>query len=420
MEGENKIPSIRFKGFNNDWEQCKLDGIADVRDGTHDSPQYFSQGHPFITSKNVGGGYINYDDVQYISDSAFEEINKRSKVDTNDILMGMIGTIGNMALVREKPNFAIKNVALIKDTKAVYYIYLYHYLHSSSVMKQLNNGMDGGTQKFIALNKIRDLAISVPSDKEQRVVGDFMESIDNLITLHQSKLQKLINTKKAMVEKMFPQNGSNVPEIRFKGFTDSWEQRKFCETFTSLKNNSLSRAELNYEQGTVKNIHYGDVLIKFSEVLNVEKEEIPYISNEDFAAGSAALLQNGDIIIADAAEDETVGKCSEITGEEGIQIVSGLHTIPCRPITKFASGYLGYYMNSNAYHDQLLPLIQGTKISSISKSALQDTNIFYPDQEEQKRIGSFLLNLDNLITLHQHKLEKLQNVKKACLQKMFV
>lgn len=178
---------------------------------------------------------------------------------------------------------------------------------------------------------------------------------------------------------------------------------------------------MNYEKGTVKNVHYGDVLIKFGELLEVKIDDIPFVSNSDFVVGNAALLQNGDIIIADAAEDETVGKCSEITGLSDVKVVSGLHTIPCRPIEKFASGYLAYYMNSNAYHDQLLPLIQGTKISSISKSALQDTNIIYPKlYNEQKEIGDFFHNLDTLITLHQRKLEKLQNMKKAYLNEMFV
>ncbi len=209
------------------------------------------------------------------------------------------------------------------------------------------------------------------------------------------------------------------PSVRFKGFTDEWEQRKFSETFMYLQNNSLSRADLNYEQGLVKNVHYGDVLIKFGEILDVEKAEIPFISNNDFNVSSVSLLQNGDVVIADAAEDETVGKCSEIKAIDGTSIVSGLHTIPCRPSKKFATGYLGYYMNSRAYHDQLLPLIQGIKISSISKSALQNTDIIYPDSEkEQLQIGQFFQSLDNLITLHQRKYDKLINIKKAMLEKM--
>lgn len=185
MGNNDKRPKIRFKGFNDDWEQHKLDTITDVRDGTHDSPQYVETGHPFITSKNVKNGFINYEDIQYISDKDYEEINKRSKVDKNDILMGMIGTIGNIALVRETPRFAIKNVALIKDIGDVYYRYSYHCLQSNSITYQLDENLDGGTQKFIALNKIRELIIPVPSEREQLKIGDYMESLDNLISLHQ-------------------------------------------------------------------------------------------------------------------------------------------------------------------------------------------------------------------------------------------
>ena len=199
----SNIPEIRFAGFTDAWEQRKLDTITDVRDGTHDSPQYVETGHPFITSKNVKDGFINYEDIQYVSDKDYEEINKRSKVDKNDILMGMIGTIGNIALVRETPDFAIKNVALIKDIGDVYYRYLYHCLQSNSAAHQLDENLDGGTQKFIALNKIRELVIPVPSEHEQHKIGDYMESLDNLITLHQRKLEKLQNIKKSMLEKMF-------------------------------------------------------------------------------------------------------------------------------------------------------------------------------------------------------------------------
>lgn len=196
-------PEIRFKGFNDAWGQCKLDEISDVRDGTHDSPQYLLEGYPFITSKNIKDGIINFDDIQYISRADFEQINKRSKVDENDILMGMIGTIGNIALVREKPNFAIKNVALIKDIKSVYYLYLYHYLQSPMTSNQLEEGMDGGTQKFIALNKIRNLSIAVPESNEQLKVGNYLEHLNHLITLHQYQLDKLKNIKKTCLEKMF-------------------------------------------------------------------------------------------------------------------------------------------------------------------------------------------------------------------------
>ena len=175
-----------------------------------------------------------------------------------------------------------------------------------------------------------------------------------------------------------------------------------------MKNNSLSRAELSPENKGVMNIHYGDILVKYGEVLNVKQDELTYFGNTEVAKKyQNSYLQTGDIVIADAAEDETVGKCVEISGLGSEIVLSGLHTIPCRPKTKFSEGFLGYYMNSNAYHDQLLPLIQGTKVSSISKSAIQETVIMYPKSElEQRQIGSYLKELDNLIALHQRKCEK--------------
>ena len=171
----------------------------------------------------------------------------------------------------------------------------------------------------------------------------------------------------------------------------------------SLQNNTLSRADLSSEEGTAKNIHYGDILVKFGEVIDVKTESLPMIGDETVIAKyKSSFLQNGDVIVADTAEDETVGKCTEIAGLSDEIVISGLHTIPYRPLQKYAPGYLGYYMNSPSYHNQLLPLMQGIKVTSISKTALQNTDILYPKSAtEQAAIGRYFRNLDNLITLHQ-------------------
>ena len=212
-----------------------------------------------------------------------------------------------------------------------------------------------------------------------------------------------------------------VPKIRFPGFTDAWEQRKFSEVFYSIPNNTLSRSELSTDEGTVKNIHYGDVLINFDAYIDVQNAVLPRIVNDAKATKAAkSTLKDGDVVIADTAEDETVGKCAEIGNLVNDVVVSGLHTIPSRPKFKFGKGYLGFYMNSSAYHDQLRPLIQGIKVSSISKSALAKTELKYPkNMAEQEKIGSFFLMIDNTITLHQRKLEGMKLLKKSLLQKMF-
>ena len=213
----------------------------------------------------------------------------------------------------------------------------------------------------------------------------------------------------------------NTPNIRFKGFTDDWEQRKLGDVLVSLQNNTLSRADLSNESGVAKNVHYGDVLIKFGEVLDVGKEQLPMITDERVLSKyKASFLQNGDVIVADTAEDSTVGKCSEIAGLNGDIVLSGLHTIPYRPVEKFATGYLGYYLNSGAYHNQLIPLMQGIKVTSVSKSAMQDTDIVYPKSvKEQAMIGNCFQSLDHLITLHQRKCDETKKLKKFMLQKMF-
>ena len=217
------------------------------------------------------------------------------------------------------------------------------------------------------------------------------------------------------------QDNEKKPALRFKGFTDPWEQRKLDEAFDfTVPNNTLSRAELNQESGSVRNVHYGDVLIKYGSVLDVQNDELPFITGRSKDDFKGALLQNGDIIIADTAEDETTGKVCEIVNIQDKDVVAGLHTMVCRPKNKTAEGYFGYYMNSSSYHHQLLPLMQGIKVLSLSKTNVQKTTVKYPkDKAEQQKIADCLRRIDTLITLHQRKYEKLVNIKKSMLDKMF-
>ena len=217
------------------------------------------------------------------------------------------------------------------------------------------------------------------------------------------------------------QDNEKKPALRFKGFTDPWEQRKLDEAFDfTVPNNTLSRAELNQESGSVRNVHYGDVLIKYGSVLDAQNDELPFITGRSKDDFKGALLQNGDIIIADTAEDETTGKVCEIVNIQDKDVVAGLHTMVCRPKNKTAEGYFGYYMNSSSYHHQLLPLMQGIKVLSLSKANVQKTTVKYPkDKAEQQKIADCLRRIDTLITLHQRKYEKLVNIKKSMLDKMF-
>ncbi|MFC4795206.1 restriction endonuclease subunit S [Enterococcus devriesei] len=205
------------------------------------------------------------------------------------------------------------------------------------------------------------------------------------------------------------------------GDTDRWEQRKFEDCFNfPVSTNSLSRAMLNYDKGEVKNVHYGDVLIKYPSILNIKKEEVPYITDGSLETYTPNLLENGDLVFADAAEDEAVGKAVEINGITNENLVSGLHTIVARATKQKAEYFLGYYINSNIYHRQLLRLMQGSKVSAISKGNLQKTDVSFPENiEEQQKIGVFFKQLDDTITLHQRKLDLFKKMKQGYLEKMF-
>ena len=411
MENKKMVPEIRFSGFTDPWEQRKLDDITDVRDGTHDSPQYLEVGHPFVTSKNVKDGFINYEDIQYISDQDFEEINKRSKVDKNDILMGMIGTIGNIALVREVPDFAIKNIALIKDIGDIFYHYLYHCLQSNSVVHQLDENLDGGTQKFIALNKIRELVIPVPSEYEQHKIGECMGLLDNIITLHQRNLEKLKTFKKAMLDKMFPKNGELVPEIRFSGFTDPWEQRKVTE---------LGKIYIGLVTTMTK--HYtneGTLLIRNSDIKDYGFEfgDNPIYLENTFAQENESRMHNiGDVITVHTGD---VGTSAVITENEAKSI--GFATIVTRPnIQIITSNYLCTFLNTDKHKRWAVAISTGDGRTNYNLGDYYELVVPIPPIREQQLISSFVQNVNYLITLHQRKLEKLQNIKKSMLNKMFI
>lgn len=201
---------------------------------------------------------------------------------------------------------------------------------------------------------------------------------------------------------------------------DSWDTITFEECFTILPNNTLSRAELNYNGGEVQNIHYGDILVKFPAVLDCSTEGLPYINKENVSKASKGFLRDGDLIMADTAEDVIVGKSTEVIGIGDSKIVSGLHTIPCRPrdAEMFAPKWLGYFINHCTYHDQLIPYITGIKVSSVSKSAISSTVIAVPPKPEQEAIAEALSDIDTLIVNLEKLIVKKKAIKQGAMQEL--
>lgn len=210
-----------------------------------------------------------------------------------------------------------------------------------------------------------------------------------------------------------------IPKLRFLTFPiKNWDEKKLQDIFIYLSTNTYSRNLLNNKQGIYQNIHYGDILIKYGCIIDAQRDEIPYI-NKDVKCTTDNIIMDGDIVMADTAEDEIVGKTSEIFNIGDKKILSGLHTFWLRPLISFAPKYLGYFFNSTQYHNQLLPLIQGAKVSSISKKALNNTIIVYPSTSEQQKIADCLSSLDDLIEATAQKVDALKEHKKGLMQRLF-
>ncbi len=200
-DGES-MPEVRFKEFSEKWGYYKLGDMKDVRDGTHESPKYQLEGHPLVTSKNLKDNGLDLNEVSLISDLDFEAINRRSKVNVGDILFGMIGTIGNPVLI-ERDDFAIKNVALIKENEKVKNQFLNQLLKSPVFDKYIRREIAGNTQKFLGLSKIRNFQLHIPIVEEQQKIAEFFKQLDDLIAENERELELLQETKKGFLQKMF-------------------------------------------------------------------------------------------------------------------------------------------------------------------------------------------------------------------------
>ncbi|MDK9757927.1 restriction endonuclease subunit S [Vibrio sp. D173a] len=424
MSYEINAPEFRFEGFSVEWERSYLGNLCQIGDIDHRMPESKSTGIPYLmTGDFYGINGLDFGNAKLISIEDYELLSKKIKPEFGDILFARYASVGAVRYVETDTKFLISySCAILKTNNTTYGKYLFYFFQTKKAQAQFELGINTGSQRNIGIDTLKSLSVALPKPMEQTQIGNYFQKLDTLINQHQQKHDKLSNLKKAMLEKMFPKAGETVPEIRFDGFSGEWEQVPFNEAFSFLSSNTLSRAELNYEQGKARNIHYGDILVKFGDVVDAQGADIPFISSDELVSKmSATKLQDGDVLFADAAEDASVGKCVEVTNVGEHIVFSGLHTIATRPNQVFASNYLGYYLNSGAFHQQLVPLMQGTKVLSISKKAISTVDVKYPsDRQEQEEIGKYFHQLDELINQHSQQITKLKNIKQACLDKMFV
>ena len=404
-------PKIRFKGYQEDWEQRKLGEVcSEIGDGLHSAPEYDDNGNfYFINGNNLINGHIviNSKETKRVSEKTFEKNNKQ--LDDNTVLLSINGTIGNLAYYQGEPVMLGKSAAYLKANK-IDKTFLYSLLQTTAVMNNFMLSLTGTTIKNLGLDAIKNTKISIPELHEQKKIGLYFSQLDNLITLHQRKCEEMKTLKKYMLQKMFPQNGQSVPQIRFSGFTEDWEQRKL-EDYLEVSSEK-NRDELFGKE---------DVLSVSGEVGIVNQIEF---QGRSFAGASVAnygIVEVGDVVYTKSPlKSNPYGIIKTNKGKTGI--VSTLYAV-YKPKENVDSEFVQIYFESDfRMNSYMHPLVnKGAKNDmKVSDANALKGPVFFPKIEEQIAISQYFNSLDHLITLHQQKCDELRNIKKFMLQNMFI
>lgn len=394
-----------------------LKAVATVLNGDRSSNypsknDFLDYGEPFINAGHLQNGTIDYTNMDYISS---EKLNSLSgaRIQSGDILLCLRGSLGKYAVVSKSGGAPASSIAVIRaDAKVMNPNFLAHVVSSSIFQKQIEIDNNGSSQPNLSASSVENFLIPYPDVIEQERIATALSDMDELI----ASLEKLIAKKKAI--KQGAMQELLTGKRRLPGFSGEWKRKLFGDLFEICPNNAYTRDQLTIG-GKIKNIHYGDILTKYGAYLDGNIASIPTLGKtlEKKKYAEKAFVQDGDIIIADTAEDLTVGKAVEIVNVSG-KILSGQHTFLCRPIIPFAPMYLGYYLNSADFHDQVVPYVTGTKVSSINKSSLCSLTIRYPSIPEQNAIAEILSDMDKEILAIEERHAKAGQIKQGMMQQL--
>ena len=415
MEEKKQVPQIRFKGYVDAWEQRKLGDIADIVGG----------GTPSTSISEFWDGDIDWYAPAEIADQIYLASSQRKITEqgynhssakllpVGTVLFTSRAGIGKTAILSRKgcTNQGFQSIVPHKDELDSYFIF-----SRTEELKRYGESVgSGSTFAEVSGKQMANMELMMPKTLvEQKTIGQYFASIDNLITLHQRKYDKLVNIKKSMLEKMFPKNGRYVPEIRFKGFTDAWEQRKLGEFGKATGGTSIESEFV--EDGNYKVISigsysetskYNDQGLRTNKTPKTEskilnKDDLTMILNDKTAAGNII----GRVLLIGAANSYVYNQRTE-----RIEVYK----------EEFEPSFLYQLLNAENIRSKIIKASQGNTQIYVNWSAISELKYPIPKvKSEQKKIATFFNNLDNLITLHQRKLEKLKNIKKSMLDKMFV
>ena len=416
---KRRVPKLRFPGFTEDWEQCKLSVLAtmNARIGWQNlrTSEFLDNGdYLLITGTDFDNGRIKYSTCHYVEKKRFDQDTK-IQLSTGSILITKDGTLGKVALVEELPKPATLNAGVfnvrVKDDAFLSYKYLYHYLKAPFLMKYVTANATGGTIKHLNQSILVDFPIPITGKQEQDRIAKLLDSLESIITLHQRKLNNLKLKKKALLQKLFPKNGERYPELRFPGFTDAWEQRKLSQITVRVTRKNGNQSDLpltiSAQDGLVDQRKYFNRQVASRDMTNyylIKKGEFAYNKSysEGYPFGAVKRLDYYDI-----GALSTLYILFEITDKN------------------ISSDFLvSYYMTHLWYKEVSKRAAEGARnhgLLNISTEDFFNSELNIPNSiEEQVKIGNLIKQFDKFITLHQRKLDHLQLQKKALLQQMFV
>lgn len=379
--------------------------------------EWRDSGIPFYRAREIAamGEGLPATKVLYITKEMYEQYTKQyGSIKENDVLITGVGTLGKVYVIKKNDKFYFKDGNIIwLQWNGQYSSQFLKYLYRTSVLiDQVFGNAGGSTVPTYTITNAKTTKVPCPVYSEQCKIAEVLSAIDSLIASAERTLTKKKAIKQGAMQELL------TGKRRLPGFEGEWNEFVFGKLFDFIPNNAYTRAQMA-DAGEVKNIHYGDILTKYGAYIDADSKEIPFIAKEiDLSRFSEkCYLQSGDILIADTAEDEAVGKVLEVINVD-CPILAGQHTLLCRPKRQFAVKFLGYYLNASCYHDQLLPYIVGTKVSSISKASISQTKLIVPEYDEQKAIASILSDMDEEIRDLEQKIAKYRQVKQGMMQQL--
>ena len=394
-------PKIRFKGYEEDWEQRKLSEIATMhaRIGWQNlrTSEFLDSGdYMLITGTDFEDGTINYSTCHYVEKERYEQ-DKNIQIRNGSILITKDGTLGKVAYVQGLTMPATLNAGVfnveIKDKKETDEKYLFQYLKAPFLMDYVTRHATGGTIKHLNQSILINFPVYMPKKSEQEKIGLYLMQLDSLITLHQRKCEETKKLKKYMLQKMFPQNGKRVPEIRFAGFTDDWEQRKLPEFVTFFNG-------LTYTPDDVEET--GTLVLRSSNVKNGEIVDADNVYVNDKVVTSENVQEGDIIVVVRNGSRALIGKHAQIKAPMPNTVIGAFMS----GIRSEHSSFVNALLDTSAFENEIAKNM-GATINQITGYMFSKMEFMIPSGEEQQKIGEYFQSFDDLITLHQRQYQKL-------------